>query len=222
MTISSTSFRSISNLTDWLVKFSIAMIILSIISVAASSYQAVSVEYDPQSDNIYAVIGIFTGIISILLGIILLFWYYRATKNIHSFGAKEVTSPRMAVIWWFIPIAVLWKPYQVTQQIWKASNPEIKLINGTEWKNTPNSKLVKLWWFLTLASIFGSIAISLGSGVLLYNSNQDLFRESIQATLLQSIVTIPFLILGIISTIYFIRVIKQISTWQYQKSIGLV
>lgn len=222
MTINSTSFRSISNLTDWLVKFSIAMIILSIISVAASSYQAVSVEYDPQSDNIYAVIGIFTGIISILLGIILLFWYYRATKNIHSFGAKEVTSPRMAVIWWFIPIAVLWKPYQVTQQIWKASNPEIKLVNGTEWKNTPNSKLVKLWWFLTLASIFGSIAISLGSGVLLYNSNQDLFRESIQATLIESIVTIPFLILGIISTIYFIRVIKQISTWQYQKSIGLV
>lgn len=222
MTINSTSFRSISNLTDWLVKFSIAMIILSIISVAASSYQAVSVEYDPQSDNIYAVIGIFTGIISILLGIILLFWYYRATKNIHSFGAKEVTSPRMAVIWWFIPIAVLWKPYQVTQQLWKASNPEIKLVNGTEWKNTPNSKLVKLWWFLTLASIFGSIAISLGSGVLLYNSNQDLFRESIQATLIESIVTIPFLILGIISTIYFIRVIKQISTWQYQKSIGLV
>lgn len=222
MTINSTSFRSISNLTDWLVKFSIAMIILSIISVAASSYQAVSVEYDPQSDNIYAVIGIFTGIISILLGIILLFWYYRATKNIHSFGAKEVTSPRMAVIWWFIPIAVLWKPYQVTQQIWKASNPEIKLVNGTEWKNTPNSKLVKIWWFLTLASIFGSIAISLGSGVLLYNSNQDLFRESIQATLIESIVTIPFLILGIISTIYFIRVIKQISTWQYQKSIGLV
>ena len=222
MTINSTSFRSISNLTDWLVKFSIAMIILSIISVAASSYQAVSVEYDPQSDNIYAVIGIFTGIISILLGIILLFWYYRATKNIHSFGAKEVTSPRMAVIWWFIPIAVLWKPYQVTQQIWKASNPEIKLVNGTEWKNTPNSKLVKLWWFLTLASIFGSIAISLDSGVLLYNSTQDLFRESIQATLIESIVTIPFLILGIISTIYFIRVIKQISTWQYQKSIGLV
>lgn len=128
----------------------------------------------------------------------------------------------MAVIWWFIPIAVLWKPYQVTQQIWKASNPEIKLVNGTEWKNTPNSKLVKIWWFLTLASIFGSIAISLGSGVLLYNSNQDLFRESIQATLIESIVTIPFLILGIISTIYFIRVIKQISTWQYQKSIGLV
>lgn len=92
----------------------------------------------------------------------------------------------MAVIWWFIPIAVLWKPYQVTQQIWKASNPEIKLVNGTEWKNTPNSKLVKIWWFLTLASIFGSIAISLGSGVLLYNSNQDLFRESTQATLLES------------------------------------
>jgi hypothetical protein len=55
--------------------------------------------------------------------------------------------------------------YKVAQQIWKSSNPDIKLTNGTEWKNTSSSKIIKLWWFLTLASIFGSIVTGVASGL---------------------------------------------------------
>jgi hypothetical protein len=165
MTIDLTSYRSIGNLTDWLVRFSIVMIILTVVAFAATSYQTLLVEYNPQFDKVYDITGIFILIVSILLNISLLFWYYRATKNIHSFGAKEVTSPRMAVVWWLIPIAFLWKPYRVAQQIWKSSDPDIKLTNGTEWKNTSSSKIIKLWWFLTLASIFGSIVTGVASGL---------------------------------------------------------
>jgi hypothetical protein len=199
------------------------MIIISAIEIVVNSYQTLFVNFNPQSDNVYAVIGIFVLILSILLTITLLFWYYRATKNIHSFGAKEVTSPRMAVIWLFVPIAFLWKPYHVAQQIWKASNPEIKLANGSEWKNVPGSKIIKLWWFLYLVSIFGSIVAGVGSGigfVALYNADPELFGESTQGTLIQSIISIPFLLLDIISTYYFIRVVTQISKWQYQKSLS--
>jgi len=171
--IAPSSFRSIGNRTDWLVRFSVVTIILLGISIAATVYQTVTNAYDSKLVNVFFVIGIFTATISILLNIILMFWYYRATKNIHSFGATEVTSPRMAVIWWLIPIAFLWKPYNVTQQIWKASNPEIKLANGTEWQNVPNSTTVKRWWILMLAAIFGSIFASVRGGVgfvQIYNS----------------------------------------------------
>lgn len=88
------------------------------------------------------------GIISFLVFIVALVWYYRATKNIHSFGAKMVTSTAMAVIWWFIPIFFLWKPYHVTQHIWEASNPEVHLIEGFEWKKSPSSISLKQWWAL--------------------------------------------------------------------------
>jgi len=198
------------------------MIILSVIQSVTTSY-TLSVEYNPKFDKVYGAIGIFVLIISILLNITLLFWYYRATKNIRSFGAKEVTSPRMAVIWWLIPIAFLWKPYQVAQQIWKASDPEIKLVNGVEWKSIANSKIVKRWWFLTLANIFGSLFAGVSGGigfVTLYNSDPELFGESTQASLFQGILSIPFLILGIISTYYFIRVVMQISKRQYLKSLS--
>ena len=222
MTIDLTSYRSIGNLTDWLVRFSVVMIIISVIQSVATSYTLL-VEFNPQFEKVYGAVGIFVLIISILLNITLLFWYYRATKNIRSFGAKEVTSPRMAVIWWLIPIAFLWKPYQVTQQIWRASDPEIRLVNGIEWKRISNSKIVKLWWFLTLANIFGSIVAGVSGGigfVTLYNSDPELFGESTQASLFQGILSIPFLMLGIISTYYFVRVVLQISKWQYLKSLS--
>lgn len=59
----------------------------------------------------------------------------------------------MSVIWWFIPIAFLWKPYSVAQQIWKASKPGIKLTEDTEWRKVPGSNIVKIWWILGIFAI---------------------------------------------------------------------
>jgi hypothetical protein len=192
--------------------------------MAATSYITLQIEYDPQLIMVLSLIGIIGGIIAILLVIIFLIWYYRATKNIHSIGAKEVTSPRMAVIWWFIPIANLWKPYKVTQQIWKASNPEVKLTDGIEWKNSPSSNIIKLWWVLALVSIFGSLIVSsiVGvSSVPTYSDELELYEESSpQGIFYDNILTLPFLILTIISTILFIRIIRKISTWQHLKSVS--
>lgn len=224
MTIDLTSYRSISNLTTWLVRFSIIGIILSIVSMAAVIYGMVmdtsndssNKITNDSSNNTYGFIDTFPLIILIPIIIITLIWYHRATKNIHSFGAKEVTSPTMAVVWWFIPIANLWKPYKLTQQIWKASIPETKLLNGTEWKNMPTSNIVKLWWVLMLVSVFGSFS----APYLLYPIDPNESEETRQAILLESIITIPFLIIAIVSTISFIHIIRQISTWQYQKSLS--
>jgi len=113
MNMDLTSFRSIGNLTDWLVRFSIIIIVLSVISIAADFYESLSSGFDDSKISITEIIGTLSTMISILIIIIILMWYYRATKNIHSFGAKEVTSPRMAVLWWFIPISDLWKPYKL-------------------------------------------------------------------------------------------------------------
>ena len=101
------------------------MIIITVVNSIVFSANPVS-----SPDLSYREIGFVTIVISLLnlvtvivIGIITLIWFYRASKNIHDFGAKNVSSPRMAVIWWFIPITNLWKPYQVAQQLWKASDP---------------------------------------------------------------------------------------------------
>jgi hypothetical protein len=188
------------------------MIILTVISSVTTFYLTISTAYSqPLSDNTYGAyggVGSVTGIISFLTGIITLYWYYRATLNIHSFGAKDVTSPTMAAIWWIVPIFFFWKPYHVTQQIWKTSNPELNLTEGIEWIKSPSSKLIKQWWTLFLVSIAGTVL-----GTIIGYSTNLLFLENLLA--------IPFEVVGIISTILFIRIIRQISTRQEFKHSNL-
>ncbi|MFI5407510.1 MAG: DUF4328 domain-containing protein, partial [Nitrososphaerales archaeon] len=57
-------------------------------------------------------------------------------------------SPIMAVIWWFIPILNLWKPYTIARDIWKASASYARIHNCIEWKELPSSNTIKLWWIL--------------------------------------------------------------------------
>jgi hypothetical protein len=181
---------------------------------------------DPQPNSFLDFIDVITSIIPILTFIVALFWYYRASKNIHSFGAKQVWRPILSVIWWFIPPLCLYLPYDVTQQFWKASNPQAKLTVGIEWKEIPSSNMIKLWWLLLISPLFVGLVFALGYGVGLGFIYKDVESESInqasQIVLIIGILSIALSIVSIISDILFIKIIRQISTWQNQKSTTLV
>ena len=144
------------------------------------------------------------------------YWYYRTTKNIHSFGAKKVSSPRMAVIWWFVPFFQLWKPYNVTQQIWRASDARVNLIEGTEWKTYYGSRSIKIGWILFLVAIIGNGIIDIyldiiGGSQFLYT----VFEVSDPTLRLFKIIFEFFMLL---SLIIFIHIIRTISIKQQLKS----
>jgi hypothetical protein len=229
MTMYVPSFRSISKISKWVVNWCVAAIIIALIYSIFQSYEII--QY--LSDNLVSlsilavdsIIGTIYGIVGIILLILTLYWFYRATKNAHQFGAKEITSPVMAVIWWFIPILEIWKPYQVAQQIWRASNPQIIFSNGTEWKNLPSSKNIKLWWFLGLLSIFvvfvGLIIGIQDVGLQYYLDPQQMEQVSPvsnKITFYTNVAGILSNMILIISRIFFIRMIKDIFLWQEIKS----
>jgi len=211
MSVDSTLYRSIGNLTDWLVRFSIAMVILSIFSMAAAFFVTFSGAIDDSQWTIADTIDTFIILISIPIFIVFLVWFYRAVKNINSFGAKYVNSPGMAVVWWFIPIMNLWKPYEVAQQIWMTSNPEIMLTEGTEWRKVPRSNIITIWWVLGLVSIFSAIVVDV-----VFDPRQA--QNPHLMSLYLNVATIPTVVISIISIIYFMRMIRQISIWQEVKS----
>jgi len=220
MTVHSESFRSISKITKWLVILSIATIVIGLVNTGAFfalDYQTRGTEFQ-STDLVFLVIATLILVIEIVALIITLYWFYRANKNIHAFGAKEVSSPAMAVIWWFIPILDLWKPHSIAQQIWKASNPQIMLSNGIEWKNSPRSNVIILWWVLFLLSIFigipGEFITPPESEQLSYNNTYAEQSMPIYLGLLNILSTIP----AIVSTFFFIRIIRRISAWQEIKS----
>lgn len=216
MSTDSLSFRSISRISNWLVNWSIVLIMITVINSIVFSAVPVS-SSELTYDNIGYVsllVALINLVIVIVIGIVTFIWFYRANKNIHSFNAKDVSSPRMAVIWWFIPIANLWKPYQVAQQIWKASDPQIVLSNGTEWKKSPSSNTIKTWWLMAILSILISLSVQFflpttNAQFLFdpeYKTEPTVFNEQFQIIVLT--------ILGIISSIFFIVMIKQISARQ--------
>jgi Domain of unknown function (DUF4328) len=115
-TMHGSQFSSINKISNWTVSWSFITTIGTIIYISS---------YGPR----FTIINIAIKFIAIIIS---LCWFYRADKNIHAFGAKEVSSPKMAVMWFFVPILQLWKPHKVAQQIWKVSNPEISISDGTE------------------------------------------------------------------------------------------
>ena len=233
------SFSSISKISKWVVWWTIFDILTFIIALILLSYEnlqylvASVIDTTILDINLLNTTTIFIGIIGL---IVILFWFHRANKNIHAFGAKEITSPRMAVIWWFVPIFHLWKPYDIAQEIWKASNPHLNIINGTEWKHSPASDIIKLWWILGILSFFvfiiGGFFTPIGNVDEYVSSDQQsqdsegsndkwirqysggAYKEAFYA----NFVFMSGNILLIASDIFFIRTIRQISVRQEIKA----
>ena len=54
----------------------------------------------------------------------------------------------------FVPILNLFLPYQVTKEIWKASDPNVTPESGLDWQDAPTSPLIISWWIAFLVSWF--------------------------------------------------------------------
>jgi uncharacterized protein DUF4328 len=105
----------------------------------------------------------FGGGVSIVLSlvnlILFLIWFHRADKNLSALGATELRfTPGWAVAWWFIPIFFFWKPYQVTVEIMKSSDPTVGKTDSATRKAMERPNLILIWW---IYSFFGA-AISAG------------------------------------------------------------
>lgn len=218
------SFHSINRISKRLVKLSIAYIFTSGILLILNCY-VTSQDLSNKEESFFIqyrgpilILVLIDTLIGFILLIFTLHWFYRANKNIHAFGAKGISSPAMAVIWWFVPILQLWKPYKVARDIWKISDPKVDTSNSNAWKYSGhNLNIVRLWWILAILSGVLSVV-----SAIVYNSNPELPTQnsaSISQMLFYSdLLTVFSNISSIISTIYFISMIKQISKWQEIKA----
>lgn len=121
----------------------------------------VTLEELEANDDRQAVVGTLQLAALVVTIILFLVWIYRSHRNLPALGASGLKySPNWAVGGWFIPIMNLWRPYQVTAEIWKASDPDTSDPEGQAWQTTPVSPLLKFWWALwIIGGIIGSILL---------------------------------------------------------------
>ena len=134
-------------------------------------------------------------------GIIVFKWIKLANKNVRALGAKNLEfSPGWAVGWFFVPIANLFKPYKVMNEIWAATHsPE-------NWKKNENHRAVQKWWGLWIGS----------SGLIQLSNNLEKKADSVDKIIQLSYINIGGEILWIFLCLCFLTLVARISTVQVE------
>lgn len=205
-------FASISTLSVLSVIFMCVMILFSVVTLFLnvgelkiySMYSSdMPVEYMSDFEAMFILLTVIVGLgwifFNILFIIFYLIWKYRVYKNLQIAKVKGLGhSPGWAVGWYFIPIAHLFKPYQVMKEIWQATfysrGPE-------DWKTKSVSGILLTWW---LIYIFSNLL-----------SSQNIFSDhTISAYKKDAILSLLTEPLSIISGILLIIIIRKITKEQ--------
>ena len=82
-------------------------------------------------------------------------WFRRAYLNLPALGARRLRfRPWWAVGAWLVPVFSLFRPKQVLNDIWRASDPGLPPEQGDTWRRRPVAELLGWWWLSFLASVF--------------------------------------------------------------------
>jgi hypothetical protein len=74
-------------------------------------------------------------------------WFHRAYRNLGTLGAEGMQrTPGWALGSWFIPFGSLVLPKRMADEVWKASDPDRPVDQGTTWRNGRVPALFNWWW----------------------------------------------------------------------------
>ena len=92
--------------------------------------------------------------------VVWLIWQHRGHANLKAVGVTGLeNSPGWAVGWWLIPIANLWKPFQVNRELWKASS------DVNDWRSLKTWPVLGWWWTSWIsAGVLGRVAAAAREG----------------------------------------------------------
>jgi hypothetical protein len=80
-------------------------------------------------------------------------WFRRAYLNLPALGARRLRyRPWWAVGAWLLPLFSLFRPKQLLNDIWRASDPELP-DQSDSWRRRPVAELLGWWWLAFLASV---------------------------------------------------------------------
>ena len=87
----------------------------------------------------------------ILTGVLFLAWFRHAYKNVARLGVAGMRwSARWAVGAWFVPVLNLIRPKAIMNDIWRGSDPDLRVGSTLSWDNPP--WLYQVWWGIWILS----------------------------------------------------------------------
>ncbi|HEY6709800.1 MAG TPA: protein kinase [Actinomycetota bacterium] len=81
-------------------------------------------------------------------------WFRRAYLNLPALGARRLRyRPWWAVGAWLLPVFSLFRPKQLLNDTWRASDPDLPPDQADAWRKRPVAELLGWWWLAFLASV---------------------------------------------------------------------
>ena len=126
----------------------------------------------------------------------------RFNHNAWSFGATGMRyTPGWTIVWFFVPVLNLFRPYQAVQEAWKISRP-----GDYWWESRPNSGLVNLWWGLWISSnVLGQISMRMGAA------------KEIDTLRMATLVDLGGSVLDVVLSIVAIQLLRQLTAFQEER-----
>jgi len=146
-------------------------ILLALASAAANlgDTQAALVLFgDNASGDLYLLVGAVQAGWFLITAWLWLAWFRRAYLNLPALGARRLRfRPWWAVGAWLLPVFSLFRPKQLLNDIWRASDPEgfgephwgasmrgdLPPDQATAWRGRPVAELLGWWWLAFVASV---------------------------------------------------------------------
>ena len=109
------------------------------------------------NDMRQAAVGIVQLVLYVVAAFLFIRWFHRAYKNLLALGAGQLRfSPGWAIGAWFVPFLNLWRPKQIANDIWRASDPRYPTGATGWWRDGDVPAVFQAWWALFLLSNWSS------------------------------------------------------------------
>ena len=97
----------------------------------------------------------------LVAGVVFIRWFYRAYANLPAVGIEGLgRRTGWAIGAWFVPIASLFWPKQIADEIWRGSDPSLEPDQSDGWRHGRVPVFFGVWW---LAFIGSGLLVAAGS-----------------------------------------------------------
>jgi serine/threonine protein kinase len=131
--------------------------LLALISAAvnlADTEAALVLFGDQASGDLYLWVGAVQAAWFLATAGLWLAWFRRAYLNLPALGARRLRfRPWWAIGAWLLPVFSLFRPKQLLNDIWRASDPDLAPDQAATWRGRPVAELLGWWWLAFVASI---------------------------------------------------------------------
>lgn len=175
----------------------------------AASGAAITEAEVAANDARHSMIGVFQGLTFVATAICWLVWLHRAYANLSLMGTKKADyTPGLAVGYWFVPVMNLFRPYQITKELWLRS---VRRNAAESIKEFAPLAVLPWWWGIYLIYAF------LGQALMSWSFRAKEIGE-LQGVTIMGIILDAVIIL---SAVLALVVVRSIDTFQRDAALGV-